>query len=86
MVSKEKANHSTSAEKTKTAQASWPDFAVGLYDKLTGRGAEITYEFDDFNLYIPAKAGEESEHFHWKMEGTINIRTQDQVNPQGSDE
>jgi len=26
---------------------SWPDLAIGLYDRLTGRGAEITYEFDN---------------------------------------
>ncbi len=24
----------------------WPDLAIGLYDRLTGRGSEITYEFD----------------------------------------
>lgn len=26
----------------------WPDLAIGLYDKLTGRNAEITYEVEDF--------------------------------------
>ena len=34
----------------------WPDLAIGLYDKLTGRNAEITYEFDKFylvNVYTP---------------------------------
>lgn len=82
-----KANQPTaSAEKTKTAQATWPDFAVSLYDKLTGRGAEITYEFQDFNIYIPSRLGEEADHFHWKMNGTLNIRTHDQVNQPGSDE
>jgi hypothetical protein len=25
----------------------WPDLLIGLYDNLTGRRAEITYEFDD---------------------------------------
>lgn len=75
----------TSAEKTKTDQATWPDFAVSLYDKLTGRGAEITYEFDDLNIYIPSQLGQESDHFHWKLNGTLNIRTHDQVNEPGSD-
>jgi len=72
--------YTNSAEKTKTPQANWPDFAIGLYDKLTGRGAQITYEFDDLNLYIPNKPGEEADHFHWKLSGTINIRTHDEVN------
>ena len=31
----------------------WPDLAIGLYDRLTGRGAEIVYEFQDFELLIP---------------------------------
>lgn len=55
----------------------WPEFAIGLYDKLTGRGAQITYEFEDLDLYVPSKVGEEAEHAHWKMDGTLKIRTKD---------
>jgi len=29
---------------------SWPDLAIGQYDRLTGRGAEIIYEFDNNEL------------------------------------
>ncbi len=72
-------NNSTSAEKTKGEQASWPDFAVGLYGKLSGRGSKINYEFEDLDIFIPAKIGE-SDHFHWRLNGRINISTQDQVN------
>jgi hypothetical protein len=32
----------------------WPDLAIGLYDKLTGRGAEITYEFQELEILIRA--------------------------------
>ncbi len=67
------------AEKTKTAQATWPDFMVSLYDKLTGKGAEITYEFQDFSVHIPAKLGENPGHFHWKIDGTLNIRTSENI-------
>lgn len=31
----------------------WSDLAIGLYDKLTGRGAEITYEFDQCEGQVP---------------------------------
>ena len=55
----------------------WPELAIGLYDKLTGRGAEITYEFDDFDLHVPSKAGDDPEHAHWKMNGTLRIRTRE---------
>ena len=29
------------------AEKEWSDMAIELYDKLTGRGAEISYEFDN---------------------------------------
>ncbi|MFN3596832.1 MAG: hypothetical protein ACK41D_06140 [Rubricoccaceae bacterium] len=65
-----------SSEHTET----WPQLAIGLYDKLTGRGAEITYEFDNFDLYVPSGTGESASHAHWKMNGTIRIRTRDAHN------
>jgi hypothetical protein len=57
----------------------WPELAIGLYDKLTGRGAEITYEFEDFSLSIPAATGS-TEHATWKMNGILKIRTRDDKN------
>jgi len=56
---------------------SWPDLAVGLYDRLTGRGAEIAYEFDDMHVKIPSGTGQDAEHAEWIMSGTVKIRTSD---------
>ncbi|MEM9885068.1 MAG: hypothetical protein AAF849_04185 [Bacteroidota bacterium] len=53
----------------------WPELAIGLYDKLTGRGAEITYEFDNFELHVPSHAGENPTHAKWKMSGSLKVRT-----------
>jgi hypothetical protein len=78
--------NNSSAEKTKTSQATWPDFAAGLYDKLSGRGTRITYEFDDLNIFIPAKLGDESDHFHWKLSGAIMISSEDEVNQEKNNE
>ena len=58
----------------------WPELAIGLYDKLTGRGAEITYEFDDFEVMVPSKAGSNATYAPWKMNGVLKIRTQDNGN------
>ncbi|MEM0994775.1 MAG: hypothetical protein AAF847_16180 [Bacteroidota bacterium] len=58
----------------------WPELAIGLYDKLTGRGAEITYEFEEFELHVPSNASENAAHAKWKMNGTIKVRTQDEAN------
>lgn len=62
---------------TKDDTRTWPELAIGLYDKLTGRGAEITYDFDNFELFVPSKAGSGAEYAHWKMNGKLRIRTQD---------
>lgn len=56
---------------------SWPDLAVGLYDRLTGRGAEITYEFQDMRIKIPSGTGANAEHAEWVLSGTMKIRTKD---------
>ena len=57
----------------------WPELAIGLYDKLTGRGAEITYEFDGFELGVPSSVGNAAETARWRVDGTVRVRTQDTV-------
>jgi len=58
----------------------WPDLAIGLYDRLTGRNAEITYDFDDLELAVPSKAGDGAAHATWKINGQLKIRTRDGAN------
>ena len=55
----------------------WPELAEGLYDKLTGRGAEINYEFENLEVAVPSRTGSGAEHASWKLNGAIRIRTQD---------
>ena len=58
--------------------ATWSDMAIGLYDKLTGRGAEITYEFDQFEVQVPRDASDDAPKARWGMNGTLKIRTRDE--------
>lgn len=60
-----------------THTTNWPDFAISLYDRLTGRNAEITYEFDDMHVKIPSGTGVAAEHADWVLTGTMKIRTRD---------
>lgn len=53
----------------------WPELAIGLYDRLTGRGAEISYEFIDMEVAVPSKTGDDAEHAHWKVDGELRITT-----------
>ena len=55
----------------------WPDLAIGLYDRLTGRNAEITYELDDMHIKVPSGTGADAEHAEWVLSGALKIRTQD---------
>jgi hypothetical protein len=56
----------------------WPDLAISLYDRLTGRGAEITYEFEDMEIDVPSGTGDDAEHAHWRVDGTMRITTREQ--------
>jgi hypothetical protein len=55
----------------------WPELAIGLYERLTGRGAEITYEFEEMEVEVPSKVGPDAEHAHWRLDGTLRIRTRE---------
>jgi hypothetical protein len=55
----------------------WPDLAISLYDRLTGRGAEIVYEFEDMEVDVPSHAGPDPEHAHWRVDGKISITTRE---------
>jgi hypothetical protein len=70
---------STDEEQTERVEETetWPDLAIGLYDRLTGRGAEITYEFEEMEVDVPSKAGEDAEHAHWRVDGTLRITTRE---------
>ncbi|MDH3723279.1 MAG: hypothetical protein OER74_17415 [Desulfobacteraceae bacterium] len=53
----------------------WPELGIALYDKLTGRDAEITYEFENLEVSVPSSASSEASHANWKLNGTLRVRT-----------
>lgn len=79
-----KAVHPTRMAQTNTDTQTWPDLAIGLYDKLTGRGAEITYEFHGFEISVPSSAAADAQHATWKVTGTVKIRTKDETTHAGA--
>ena len=62
-------------ESTK-ATTTWPELAIGLYEQLTKRGAEITYAFDQLTVAVPAGAGEDLSA-KWHVDGTLRVSTSD---------
>jgi hypothetical protein len=57
----------------------WPELAIGLYDRLTGRGAEIAYEMQNLEVMVPSSTGPEADQAKWVVNGTVKITTRDQT-------
>jgi len=55
----------------------WPDLAISLYDRLTGRGAEIIYDFEDLEVDVPSGTGEDVEHAKWRVDGEVRVTTRE---------
>ena len=55
----------------------WSELAISLYERLTDRNAEITYEADDMEVWVPSGTGEDASHAKWKVNGTLKIRARD---------
>lgn len=55
----------------------WSDLAINLYDRLTGRGAEITYEFENMEIQIPESTDSNANHAKWLFNGLLKIRTRE---------
>lgn len=53
----------------------WPELAIGLYEQLTGKNAEIIYTFENMRIEIPSGTGDNVQHAPWKLDGTIRIKT-----------
>ncbi|MEE2639805.1 MAG: hypothetical protein VX768_04205 [Planctomycetota bacterium] len=53
----------------------WPELAIGLFDQLTGKNAEINYQFNDFKVSVPSKAGAQAAHADWAISGNLSITT-----------
>ncbi|NNE42711.1 MAG: hypothetical protein HKN12_00755 [Gemmatimonadetes bacterium] len=64
---------------TKDSVSTWPDLAIGLYDRLTGRQAEITYEMDDLQVMIPAGTAPEARTAPWTFNGRLRISTKERA-------
>lgn len=58
-----------------TETTSWPELGIALYDRLTGRNATIEYAFEDLEIAVPSKTGDDAEHAHWMVDGTVSITT-----------
>jgi hypothetical protein len=64
---------SADTEETET----WPELAISLYDRLTGRNAIIEYDFEDMEVWVPSRVGDDPDHAHWRIDGTLTVSTRE---------
>ncbi len=62
-------------QQNESTPQTWPDLAIGLYDRLTARNAEIVYELENFDVTIPGKTGDNADRAKWTLNGVMKIRT-----------
>ena len=55
----------------------WAELAASIYDNLTGRNAEITYEFQNMRFDVPTGPGDHASHYRWGVSGALVIRARE---------
>jgi hypothetical protein len=61
----------------KSEHLTWPEAAADLFDLLTGRKAEVTYQFENLEVHVPIETGPATEHAIWKLNGAIKVRARE---------
>lgn len=54
----------------------WAELIAQLFDRLTGKGASVTYDFADFEIDIPKAVGPDGRNMgsaKWTINGKIVI-------------
>ncbi|MGI8901030.1 MAG: hypothetical protein ACR2HA_08880 [Nocardioides sp.] len=60
----------------------WTDLGREMWSFLTGREAAINYRFIDMAVEVPRDTGAEAPRATWKLNGTLQITTQDRTTTQ----
>jgi len=64
------------SEKTTQASSQWADLIGELFDRLTGKGASVSYSFDNFMIDIPRAVGPRGQELgsaKWTINGKLLI-------------
>lgn len=72
-------NESTSV--VENERVSFVDLGMALYERLTGRGAAINYEFKNMVVEVPRDTGADAPRAIWKLDGMLRITTDEPGSP-----
>ncbi len=74
-----------SSQVTENERVSFVDLGMALYERLTGRGAAINYEFKNMLVEVPRDTGPDAPRATWKLNGTLRITTDEVGSPRRAD-
>jgi len=63
------------AHRVRAHETTWPDLAEGLYERLSGRGSQISYRFDGLEIEVPRDTSKCAPRAAWRLDGTLHITT-----------
>jgi hypothetical protein len=69
----------TSSDNTSKSSGQWADLLADLFDKLTGKEAEVTYTFDNLEINVPEAVGPDGKTLgsaKWTINGKILIKAE----------
>lgn len=55
----------------------WSDLGREMWSFLTGRKAQIDYQFVDMTVEVPRDTGANAPRATWRIDGTLRIATHD---------
>lgn len=55
----------------------WADLGREMWSFLTGRQAEIDYDFVDMSVEVPRDTGPDAPRATWKLNGTLRVSSRD---------
>jgi len=76
-------NYNNNIEKTEQSSSShWAELMEELFDRLTGKGASVTYSFENFVVDIPKAVGPRGQELgsaKWTVNGKIQITAEKHI-------
>lgn len=76
-------NYNNKIEKTEQSSSShWAELMEELFDRLTGKGASVTYSFENFVVDIPKAVGPRGQELgsaKWTVNGKIQITAEKHI-------
>lgn len=61
---------------TKETTTQWADLMAQLFDRLTGKGARVTYNFENLEIDIPRAVGPQGQDLgsaKWTVNGRLTM-------------